>query len=150
MRLWHTDILPYLPRTQLLAQWRELNSIFKKQDKHLLINYIYNYDKRQLDVYSKYVMQAMNDKGYKFDIKNYANFFYGENQPIELIRDNLMYELWDDDLCYKTPFAEHNKEYMTICYWNLREKYLRGQKDFTKDIWHKLEQFYQNYIKEGK
>ena len=29
MRLWRIDLIPYLPRTQLLAQWRELNSIFK-------------------------------------------------------------------------------------------------------------------------
>ena len=35
MRLWHIDLIPYLPKSQLLAQWRELNSIFKKQDKHI-------------------------------------------------------------------------------------------------------------------
>lgn len=39
-------------------------------------------------------------------------------------------------------FAEHNKEYLTICYYNLKEKYLRGQKDFTHSIWNKLDEFY--------
>lgn len=35
MRLWHYDLLAFLPRSQLLAQWRELNSIYAKQDQHL-------------------------------------------------------------------------------------------------------------------
>lgn len=39
MRLWHCEIIPYLPKTQLIAQWRELNSIFAREDKHILINY---------------------------------------------------------------------------------------------------------------
>ena len=30
-------------------------------------------------------------------------------------------------------FGEHNNEYLTICYYNLKEKHLRGQKDFTKE-----------------
>lgn len=47
MRLWHIDLITnsLLPKSQLLAQWSELNSIFKKQDKNILINYIYDTDK---------------------------------------------------------------------------------------------------------
>ena len=33
----------------------------------------------------------------------------------------------------------HNNEYMKICYWNLREKFLCGQKDFTKEMWDEIE-----------
>lgn len=47
---------------------------------------------------------------------------------------------------YNKKFAEHNNEYLTICYWNLREKYLRGQKDFTKEVWDNLEKFYKQKI----
>ena len=54
MRLWHIDLIPYLPDLQLIAQWRELNSIFKKQDKHILINYIYNYDKVFMALFYSY------------------------------------------------------------------------------------------------
>lgn len=57
MRLWHYEIIPYLPKSQLIAQWRELNSIFTKQDKHILINYIYNYPKDHLYTYSNLVLQ---------------------------------------------------------------------------------------------
>jgi len=31
MRLWHYELIPYLQKIQLLAQWRELNSIFAKE-----------------------------------------------------------------------------------------------------------------------
>lgn len=146
MRLWHIDLISYLPKSQLLAQWRELNSIFKKQDKHILINYIYKYSKKNLDVYSKYVMKEMYDRDYRFNITNYVEYFFG-NYPVELIKNDLKYEFWED-LDYSIPFKEHNKEYLTICYYNLKEKYIRGQKDFTKEIWDRLDNFYKNYIAE--
>ena len=148
MRLWHIDLIPYLPKSQLLAQWRELNSIFKKQDKHILINYIYGYPKSKLDIYAKFVMKEMYDRGYKFNITNYVNYFFGKNCIVEQIEDDLKYEFWDEDLGYLNPFKEHNNEYLTICYWNLREKYLRGQKDFTKEVWEKLDKFYKKQMEE--
>ena len=45
MRLWHKDLIPYLPRQQLLGQWRECCCIAKSiHDKgspnHLLVNKI--------------------------------------------------------------------------------------------------------------
>ena len=49
MRLWHYKLIPFLPNSQLIAQWRELNSIFKKQDKHILINYVYEYPKEDFE-----------------------------------------------------------------------------------------------------
>ena len=47
MRLWHKDLIPYLPKQQLLGQWRELNSIYVKQNRHILINFIYEYSPYQ-------------------------------------------------------------------------------------------------------
>ena len=52
MRLWHESLIEVLPRQQLLGQWRELNSIYKKEDKHILINFIYEYPKKDLFLYS--------------------------------------------------------------------------------------------------
>lgn len=126
MRLWHYKLIPYLPKSQLLAQWRELNSIFKKQDKHILINYIYDYDKRVLHDYSCEVMSEMANRGYKIkSTENFYNYFIDEGIT-----------------GYKgARFKEHDKEYLTICYYNLKEKYLRGQKDFTKECWDKLDYF---------
>lgn len=137
MRLWHIDLLSYLPKSQLLAQWRELNSIFKKQDKHILINYIYTYDKDYLFNYSCAVLKAMREKNIKAkSTLNFYNFFYEKSYDgvIELINEDFI------------KYPEHNDEYLTICYWNLREKYLRGQKDFTDKVWQELDKFYKNYM----
>ena len=133
MRLWHIDLIPYLPNSQLIAQWRELNSIFKKQDNHILINYIYDYDKDYLYIYSLNVIDEMERRN--FVIRSYDNFncYFDEifNKPIPM----------------HLRFDEHHNEYLTICYYNLKEKYLRGQKDFTLKIFLKLTEFYLTKIK---
>lgn len=124
MRLWHYKLIPYLPKSQLLAQWRELNSIFKKQDNHILINYIYHYPKTYLKAYADKVIAEMKERGYK--IKSYENY------------DKYF------DFCKgkgDEKFDEHDENYLMICYWNLREKYMRGQKDFDKSTFDKLHLF---------
>jgi uncharacterized protein (TIGR02328 family) len=133
MRLWHIDLIPYLPKSQLVAQWRELNSIFKKQDKHILINYIYDYTKFYIKDYTIKVMQEMFNR--KIKIRSY------ENYNDYFIEDNITGN-------HNLRFKEHNKEYLTICYYNLKEKYLRGQKDFTDDVWKRLNEFYCKTMKE--
>ena len=131
MRLWHIDLIPYLPKSQLLAQWRELNSIFKKQDNHILINYIYNYDKKYLKFYADMVIFEMWKRDYNIkSMNNYDEYFK------QVKTHHIMYE-----------FKEHDDEYLTICYYNLKEKYLRGQNDFTDDVWNKLDEFYKRRIK---
>lgn len=125
MRLWHTDLLPYLPKSQLLAQWRELNSIYAKQDNHILINYIYNYSKGYLYNYSLKVIGEMAQRGYIIrNLDNFNKYFNDYYNHVEDLR-----------------FKEHNDEYLLICYYNLKEKYLRGQKDFTPEIWNNLQNF---------
>ena len=128
MRLWHIDLINVLPRQQLLGQWRELNSIFKKQDKHILINYIYDYDKQYLFDYSITVATEMMTRNYRVNFINFNNYFKKE------------YE-------YKaTRFKEHNQEYLDICYYNLKEKYLRG--GITEEEWQKIDEKYKRLIKE--
>lgn len=116
MRLWHIDLIPYLPNSQLIAQWRELNSIYKKQDNHILINYIYNYDKAYLLIYSNCVLLEMEKRGFR--VKSLENFF-------EYFSD--VHEL---KLSFPYRFTEHDKGYLAECFFNLAEKYQRGQKDF--------------------
>ena len=127
MRLWHYKIVPYLPKGQLVAQWRELGSIFAKEDKHILINYIYNYPKSVLKNYADIVANEMKRRGYTIrSFDNYNNYFKG----VETCEMN---------------FSEHDDEYLSICYWNLREKFIRGQKDFTLNCYTELENFYFNH-----
>lgn len=134
MRLWHIDLIPYLPKSQLLAQWRELNSIFVKRDKHILINYIYDYPDGCLWEYTMSVIIEMQKRNYQIkSLTNADNYFRGLGRIPKVIKKLAV-------------FPEHDLEYLTICYWNLREKYLRGQKDFTTDIWKKLDEFYKKEI----
>lgn len=128
MRLWHIDLVKngLLPKSQLVAQWRELNSIFKKQDKHILINYIYDYPKEYLYSYTMAVIKEMERRNFK--IKSYENMnnYFGK----------------DIQFNTKLKFKEHNEDYFEICYFNLKEKYLRGQKNFTEEIIDKLFDYY--------
>jgi len=42
---------------------------------------------------------------------------------------------------------EHNDEYLEICYFNLKEKYMRGQKDFDKKQFDALHAYYKKRVK---
>lgn len=127
MRLWHYELIPYLPKSQLLAQWRELNSIFAKEDKHILINYIYEYPKSDLFVYTEFVLQEMKLRGVNIrTLDKMARYFEGIEIPTTY-----------------NPFEKHhNESYLTICYYNLYEKFIRGQKDFSSEQFTALETFY--------
>lgn len=127
MRLWHTAVIPVLPKSQLLAQWRELNSVFAKEDKHVLINYIYEYPRTDLRIYTEIVLTEMRKRG--FQIRTFDKMErYFEGVPIA------DYE----------PFARHhNTEYLEICYFNLKEKYIRGQKDYHEAQFLQLQRLYE-------
>lgn len=124
MRLWTYELIPYLPKSQLVAQWRELNSIFKKQDNHILINYIYNYKKEYLFYYTDIVLSELTKRHIK--IKSYDNF------------NNYFKDL--KTFCYNDYyiFKEHDNEYLLCNFFNLLEKYRRSQKDFDRETFEKL------------
>ena len=127
MRLWHYELIKYIPNSQLLSQWRELNSIYKKQDKHILINYIYEYPKDDLYNYSLIIIGEMNIRG--FEIKSFDgfnNYFHDGESRVYIFH----------------PFKNHhNDRYLIQCYYNLQEKYDRGQKDFNKELYDRLTKF---------
>ena len=125
MRLWHYALFPYLPTSQLVAQWRELNLIFKNQNKHILINYVYEYPKIDLKIYSILVLNEMEKREIKIQsLDNYNEYFKGLLEPSS---NNFI------------PFdLTHTDRYIVQCYYNLQEKYDRGQKDFDKTTYEKL------------
>ncbi len=130
MRLWHYDLLPYLPKSQLIAQWRELNAIYKNQPKHILINYVYEYDKVHLLAYSLLLLSELSD--YDLNMDNFNEYF----------KDTKMIGYYNIRLFPN----HHNKRYFRQCFFNLQEKYDRGQKDFTPDIYKKLLDHYKFII----
>lgn len=133
MRLWHESLIEVLPRQQLLGQWRELNSIYKKEDKHILINFIYEYPKKDLLLYSLKVILTMQRRGYNINLKNFIDYFqikdYKEMQKILLSNA-------------KTFVKKMNERYLLQCYYNLQEKYDCG--GITEKQWNKINQrFYE-------
>ena len=126
MRLWHYKLIKYLPNSQLVAQWRELNSIYKSENNHILINYVYDYEKAYLLSYSILVIDEMNNRN--MNINKWDNFEDYFCKTYEANCTNLR------DLHYK----EHDDDYLVMNFYNLKEKYVRGQKDFDENAYDKL------------
>ena len=117
MRLWHYKLIPFLPDSQLLAQWRELNSIFKNQPKHILINYVYQCPKEDLYLYSLEVLNELKRRNFHVKtMENAWNYFGSLNVN------------WDKQIFE----GYHNDRYLLQCFMNLQEKFDRGQQDFSK------------------
>lgn len=128
MRLWHHSLLSILPKSQLLAQWRELNSIFAKEDRHILINYIYDYSKDDLFAYTQLVLREMRERNITVRTVDKMERYFGDG-PFEKIVH---------------PFHNHhNDEYFEICFFNLKEKFMRGQKDFDTARYETLKNMYE-------
>lgn len=126
MRLWHYKLIPFLPKSQLVAQWRELNAIFSKQTNHILINYIYDYPKSYLYNYTQLVINELKKRNY--NIRKWDNFLsYFQDAPKDINKNEI--------------FKKHDDEYLKICCYNLKEKYLRGQADFSDEYYNNIKKF---------
>lgn len=131
MRLWHYELIPYLPNSQLLAQKRECDLIWSdlakgKQTNHILINYMWQYKDpaTELCIYYSLLAAEFEKRGFKFNYKI----------PDDVVDDGVVID--------PIPFyRHHNFNYLLQCFYNLEEKYERGQKDFSKEQYNKLEQF---------
>ena len=111
IRIWHIDLINVLPRQQLVAQWRELNSIFKKQDNHILINFVYDCPKEHLLYYTNLIIAEFKKRGYKIkSLDNYNTYFEGIQAPVYIAPCNL----------FNFKMGER---YLRQCYYNLQEKW---------------------------
>ena len=132
MRLWHKDLIPVLPKQQLISQWRECCCIARNisvngSPNHLLVNKIMDYPKWQFMKYTIEVCKELEKRGYKINRYKFFKWF----------------DQWDDgtiktgDIDYDDLFAGwHNSRYLIQCYHNLQEKYDCG--GITKDEWFQI------------
>ena len=137
MRLWHYKLIAngLIPSSQLVAQWRELNSIFKKQDNHILINYVYKCTKYDLQGYALLVKKEMERRGFKCNINEAVKEYFRGCPTFGY--------LWPSF----TPFkGYHDNQYLLVCFMNLYEKKIRGQKDFTEERFNKLYDYVNQYF----
>lgn len=138
MRLWHKDMLRYLPRQQLLSQWRECCCIAKSiRDKgtpnHLLVNRIMDYPEDEYNTYTDAVVAEMKRRGYQVDAWKFYQYRYDKNS----ILLGSIFRRW------------HNRSYYRQCMANLMEKWQCG--GLTDDEWIKLcdgylKVFHEEYI----
>ena len=114
MRLWHKDLIRYLPNKQLKGQWRELNSIYRRSNKHLLINFVYENDLSNLYWYTLLILNELDRRNYKYNTDNFVNYFYPD------IRYSVNFKELDYKDIYKKKMT---KRYLKQCLYNLQEKY---------------------------
>lgn len=131
MRIWHEQLLPYLPELQFKGQLRELVLIMrdwrdKGKTNHLLINNVMEYEKSEL---SRYFIS------YEIEYRKRYGKWLDKYSP-EFV------EFAEFDVSKKKYFSDgwHNKEYLRICMANLYEKhkYGVGKSRITDDEWQKL------------
>ena len=139
MRLWHYQLLPYLPDLQFKGQLRELVLIMKQRREgtcnHLLINNVMDYLGNDLYAYAElYLVEYVKryhktPKSLTEEMKIYEKDF-GKGKPTEIFRD------W------------HNFEYLRICMANLYEKhkYAKGKSRITDSEWKRLSDAYKIFV----
>lgn len=116
MRLWHQDLLPVLPRQQLLGQHRECCALRGHGwgRPHQTVNYVFDYSPYKLFQYHQLVMQEMHNRGYKPDGRWAVAEYRGQTAQAYS-------ELPTCPLT--TPiYPEHDASYLTECLANLAQK----------------------------
>ena len=140
MRLWHKDLIPVLPRQQLLSQWRECcciarNILDKGTPNHMLVNKVLTYPKWHFAKYAIEVAKEMERRGYKVDRYKFFKLFDkwddGTIKTKDVAHDEL-FECW------------HNIRYLKQNYYNLMEKYDCG--GISKDEWIIIQEYITNYF----
>ena len=129
MRLWHKDLIQYLPDLQLKGQWRECALIADAISKngtpnHLLVNRVMEYPMDDFVTYCVLVWGEMKNREFTATSQSLARIYRLDGTCIS--RKNI-FDGW------------HNFEYLRICYANLLEKHNGiGKSRITDEEWQRL------------
>ena len=142
MRLWHKSLIPYLPRQQLLGQWRECCCIAKniattEKPNHILVNKIMDFPLSHFYNYGVLIAKEMDKREYKCEFEKFSHWFTYPHETKTIKYDDV-FKTW------------HNDRYLTQCIFNLEEKHdcqgitddewnvlLNGYKEITRRDWEK-------------
>lgn len=134
MRLWHYQLIPVLPRQQLLGQWRECCAIAKSIEEkgtpnHILVNPIMDFPIDHFMRYAQSVNFEMAYRGYHTNPDNFLKHF----DEIALREDNQsIFEGW------------HNHRYLCQCLYNLQEKHDRG--GISDEEWQPIQEKFGGFL----
>lgn len=142
MRLWHKDLIEYLPRQQLLGQWRECcliakNIVEKGSPNHILVNPIMDYPISHFLTYALMVQTECGERGYKIKPYSFWRYFPDTTWIVPLKRKTETKDIF---------WSWHTRRYMDQCVANLSEKFDRG--GIPEEDWNKLWLHYQDIVME--
>lgn len=148
MRLWHKDLLPYLPMQQMVSQWRECCAIAAKLNSeehtpnHILVNKVLDYDPAHFYEYTNLVIEQFNIRGYSMAEKSFRKFESDYHGWVTFLKTELPWRVNDTGILHKEDiFASWmNKRYLRQCYYNLEEKFDCG--GIPEDEWDRVIQGY--------
>jgi len=125
MRLWHTSLIPRLPRQQLLGQHRECCALRGNGwgRPHATVNYVFTHPYFYLFAYHKRVFEEMVRRGYKFAIEWGCSDYRGKR----LGDEHSAFTSWthnDVEYLKSHPniYPEHDEKYLVECIENLKRK----------------------------
>ena len=116
MRLWHEQMIPLLPKNQLLGQHRECCALRGNgwMKKHKTVDYVFLYSPYHLFIYHSLVMDEMEKRGYKVSAEwRYKNYRGKKAENY--------YDL-EEKIIESPIYKEHNSEYLRECIENLQKK----------------------------
>lgn len=139
MRLWHKDMIKFLPDMQLKGQWRECALIAHQLKEHgtpnhLLVNRLTEFPIVDFLNYCHIVSHEMKRRNIRMLPQSRSRIeMLGTYQHKENI-----FNSW------------HDKNYLRICYANLAEKHFYGvgKSRITNEEWQRLCEGYKNIIGE--
>ena len=158
MRLWHKDLISFLPRQQLLGQWRECCAIAKSlknvgTPNHILVNRILEYPTEHFYTYGKLIVDEMTRRGYHVNGKVWKYFVrdlmifneksLGGNAAEERKgNEGWIVHYFDEfPVSYANLFSHwHNERYFAQCIANLEEKFDCG--GIPVDDWNNIYHYF--------
>lgn len=128
MRLWHRDLIMFLPKKQLVGQWRECCAIMaglakNGTVKHPLVKKITHYSMNEFWAYTAFLYAELDHRGYNPRWSAFWNPYYKVTGGWIDIPDTIFKD-W------------HNDRYLKQCLYNLQEKYDCGV--ISDEEWQKI------------
>lgn len=117
MRLWHKDLIPYLPKSQLLGQHRECCAMrgLGWGKNSYVVNYVWRYNYVTLFIFHRMVMHEMKRRKYNVTTEWYRDTYRGKK-----IKRQHTYFIPNILKFHSYYYKEHNDEYLSICLHNLK------------------------------